>query len=160
MNTKEKNKKRINVIDILIVAALLAALICTGFVMIRGIGSFGERVIVSYTVAIDPIDSDFVSKVTLGDKLYDYNTGEHIGTVRTVSDGQAYKKSYSEGADPRGSAIEGMSVLYITMTTEASKTDTGYSVGNTLLGIGRTLEMRFPNLYCVGECVSIEIIEE
>ena len=158
MNTK--TKKRINIIDILIVVALLAALICSGFAIIRGIGSFGERVIVSYTVAIDPIDSDFVSKVALGDKLYDYKTSEHIGTVRTISDGQAYKKSYSEGADPRGSAIEGMSVLYVTMTTEASKTDTGYTVGNTLLGIGRTLELRFPNLYCVGECVSIEIIEE
>ena len=157
MNTK--NKKRINFVDFLIVAALLAALVCTGFVMIRGLGAFGERVVVSYTVAIDPIDSDFVSKVALEDKLYDYNTGEHIGTVRTVSDSQAYKKSYSEGADPRGSAIEGMSILYITMTTEAQKTDTGFTVGNTLLGIGRTLEMRFPNLYCVGECVSIEIIE-
>lgn len=158
MNTK--NKRILNIVDILIVIALLFALVCTGFVIIRGLGTFGERVIVSYTVAIDPIDSDFVSNVALGDKLYDYNTGEHIGTVRTVSDSQAYKKSYSDGADPRGSAIEGMSVLYITMTTEASKTDTGYSVGNTLLGIGRTLEMRFPNLYCVGECVSIEIIED
>ena len=157
MNTK--NKKRINAVDILIVAVLLCALICTGFIMIRGLGAFGERVIVSYTVAVDPIDSDFVSKVALGDKLYDYNTGEHIGTVRTVSDSQAYKKSYSEGADPRGSAVEGMSVLYITMTTEAQKTDIGYTVGNTLLGIGRTIEMRFPNLYCIGKCVSIEIIE-
>ncbi len=158
MNTK--NKKRINFVDILIVAALLCALVCTGFVMIRGLGAFGERVIVSYTVAVDPIDSDFVSKVALGDKLYDHSTGEHIGTVRTVSDSQAYKKSYSEGADPRGSAIEGMSVLYITLTAQATKTDTGYIIGNTVIGIGREIEMRFPNLYCIGECVRIERIEE
>jgi len=157
LNTK--NKKRINAVDIIILLAMLGAIICAGFVIIRGLGTFGEKVTVSYTVAIDPIDSDFVSKVAEGDGLYEYRTAEHIGTVRAVSDAQAYRKSYRDGADPRGSAIEGMSVLYVTLTAEATKTDTGYAVGNTVLGIGRQLEMRFPNLYCIGECVRIEVIE-
>ncbi len=158
MNTK--NKKKINIVDVIILTALVVAIICAGFTIVKGLGSFGERVSISYTVAVDPIDSDFVSKVSVGDGLYDFATADRIGTVSAVSDGQAYRKSYSEGSDPRGSAIEGMSVLYITLTAEATKTDTGYSIGNTLLGIGREIEMRFPGLYCIGECVRIERIEE
>ena len=158
MNTK--TKKKINVVDILILTALLAAIICAGFVIIRGMGTFGEKVTVSYTVAVDPIDSDFVSKVSVGNGLYEIETTDHIGTVSAVSDGQAYRKTGSNSADPRGSAIEGMSVLYITLTAQATKTDTGYIIGNTVIGIGREIEMRFPNLYCIGECVRVERIEE
>ena len=158
MNTK--SKKKINVVDILILTAVFAAIVCAGFVIIRGMGSFGERVTVSYTVAVDPIDSDFVSKVSVGDGLYETETSDRLGTVSAVSDGQAYRKSYSDGSDPRGNAIEGMSVLYITLTAKATKTDTGYIIGNSVIGIGRELEMRFPNLYCIGKCVRIERIEE
>ena len=160
MNLNTKTKKKINVVDILILIAILAAIVCAGFVIIRGMGTFGEKVNVSYTIAVDPIDSDFVSKVSVGDGLYEIETTDRIGTVSAVSDGQAYIKSYSDGADPRGNAIEGMSVLYITLTAKATKTDTGYIIGNSVIGIGRELEMRFPNLYCIGKCVRIERIEE
>ncbi|MBQ4066859.1 MAG: DUF4330 family protein [Clostridia bacterium] len=159
MNLNTKKKKSINFVDLIIIIALISALILAGTVIFRDVAG-GDRVTVSYTVKVEPIDTTFVSKAAEGNGVYDFETAEFIGTVSAVSDAQAYKRSYREDGTVKDSVIEGMSVLYITVEAEAIRRDNGYAIGSTLVGIGRELEIRLPNLYCSGECVRVEVIEE
>ena len=145
----QKVRRKINIIDILILIALLAALLVAGMGIARG-NKDGESVTVRYIIQVDSINNDYISKLAAKNSIYDHNTSSKIGTVTAVS----HSKAYYENSE---SPIEGYSVLYITAEAQAIKTDTGYAVGSTIINIGRKMELRFPNLYCQGKCVSIEI---
>lgn len=157
MNTKAK--KRINIVDIIILVALIVLSGAVIFGFVKGIGTSGERTSVRYIIEVEPIDSDFVSKVTEGNGVYDHTTSQRIGTVRAVSSAQAYYKSFDAKGSPTSSPMEGSSTLYITVEADAVRSDAGYSVGSTVLSIGRRLELRFPGLYVDGKCVSIEALD-
>ncbi|MBQ8914978.1 MAG: DUF4330 family protein [Clostridia bacterium] len=148
----ERQKRKFNILDIFLLAALVLAVAATVLGLIRGIGATGERVTLRYIVEVSPIDSDFTSKVAVGNGIYSPDGSQRLGTVTASSASPAY----FENSD---SLMEGSSVLYITAEADAVRTDTGYLVGDTLIGVGRELELRLPGLYCVGECVSIEIKE-
>lgn len=150
MNTKQR--KKINVIDIILLVTVLAALIIAGMGIARRVSSTGDRLTVRYIMEVNPIENDFISKVSAGNSVFDHTTSGRIGTVKAVSHAKAY---YENSESP----MEGYSMLYITAEAEAVKTDVGYTIGSTVVSIGRELEMRFPNLYCVGKCVSIEIVK-
>ena len=157
MNTKTKRK--LNIIDILIIAALIAAAVAAGFGVLQSIGAVGERVTVKYVMEISPIDNDLVSNVVEGHGVYNYEDSDLIGTVSAVASSQAYHIGTDSQGEQVSSPIEGYSTLHITVTCQAVKTDTGYAVGNTVIGIGKKLSLRLPDLYCEGKCVSIEIVE-
>lgn len=146
MNSKDRRK--INIIDVIILIALLSALLVAGMGIVRS-NSGGETVTVRYIIQVDRIGNDFISKIAAGNSVYDHTTSAKIGAVTAVS----HSKAYYENSE---SPIEGYSVLYITAEAQAVKTDTGYAVGSSLINVGRELELRFPNLYCQGKCVSIE----
>ncbi len=156
---KIETKRKISIVDVIIIIAMLASMLAVGIGVFKGIGTSGEKVTVKYVLEVDPIDSDFVSRVAEGNTILDHKTTQSIGKVSAVSNAQAY---YS-GIDSQGSVVsspmEGMSVLYITVTAQATKTDTGYTVGSSVINIGKEIEARLPNLYCIGNCVSIEIID-
>ena len=145
--------------DIIIIITLLALSGAVVLGLMKGLGTSGEKVTVRYIVEVDPIDSDLTSKVLKGNGVYDYSTVQRIGTVSAVSASQAYHKGYDSKGDTVSSPIEGSSVLYITVEAEAVRSETGYVIGNTVINIGRDLELRLPDLYAVGQCVSIEVLE-
>ena len=146
-----KERRKINVIDVIILIALLAALLVACMGIARG-GKSGESVTVRYIIEVDSINNDYISKIAAGNGIYNHSTSERIGSVTAAS----HSKAYYEGSE---SPIDGYSVLYITAEAQAVKTDTGYAVGSTVINIGREMELRFPSLYCRGKCVSIEIMK-
>lgn len=157
MNTKEK--KKLNIVDIVIALTLLALAVAVAIGLLRGISSTGERVTVKYVMEVSPIDQEFTSKVVEGQPVFNYSDSSNIGKISAV----AYSQAYHTGTDSQGSVvsspIEGKSTLHLTVTATATKADTGYAVDNTVIGIGKELELRLPNLYCIGKCVSLEIVE-
>jgi len=139
---------------------LLAGLAAAGFGIFRSLVTAGERVTLRYILEVDSIDSELVEMVQVNNGIYDYKTSHPIGTVRAVSPAPAYYEGTNSQGEIVSTAIDGKKVLYITAEAEAIKTGTGYAVGETIINVGRSLELRLPKLYCVGECVSIEVIKE
>ena len=156
---KIETKRKISVVDIIIIIALLASMLAVGIGVFKGIGTSGERVTVKYVLQVDPIDSDLVSRVAEGNSILDYKTSQSIGKVTAVSSAQAYYTGIDSQGASVSSPMEGKSVLYITVTAQAAKTSTGYTVGSSVINIGKEIEARLPDLYCIGSCVSIEVID-
>lgn len=156
---KIKANKKPNLVDIFILIALLAIVGAAVLGVVRGIRDGGEKVTLKYVIEVSPIDSAFAAKVAANDKVLEYKTGSPIGSVSAVSSSQAYHKGTDSQGAVVSSPMEGYSTLYITATAEAKRTDTGYSVGSTTIGVGRELTLRLKNLYCTGKCVSIEVVE-
>ena len=154
-----KTKRPINIIDIIIIIALLSIVGATAFGIISGLGDNSEKTTIRYVLKVDAIDSDLCSKVAVGDGVFSHETAQRIGTVTAVSTAQAYHS----GTDPQGnlvsSPLEGESILYVTVEASATRSKTGYTVGSATLNIGKTLDIRYPNLFCTSTCVSIENAE-
>lgn len=154
-----KTKRPINIIDIIITIALLSIIGATVFAFVSSLGSNNENVSVRYVLQADEISSDLASKVSVGDGVYDHSTAQRIGTVTAVSSSQAYHSGTDSQGSPVSSPLEGKSILYVTVEAEATASKTGYTVASTTLNIGKTFDVRFPNLFCTSTCVSIEIAE-
>ncbi len=155
VNTKQKAKISINLIDIITVIALIAGLAVAGLGIYHSLSTAGEQVRIRYVIESEPMDDSFTSKVNVGDGVYDFESSRQIGTVRSASAasaGQSSAEKVAEGAKK--------SILYITAETTAVRTSTGYAAGGTLINVGRELELRMPDLFCSGRCISIEIIKE
>ncbi|MBQ4066135.1 MAG: DUF4330 domain-containing protein [Clostridia bacterium] len=157
MNNKPKRK--INLIDVIIFISLTVALGAALFGLLKGIGSAANKVTVEYVLEISPIDSAFTSKVAEGNGIYDHASSQKLGTVSAVSASQAYHQSTDPQGSPVSSVMEGSSILYITATADAQKTSAGYLVGNCVLGIGKEIEIRLPDLYANARCISIKAVE-
>ncbi len=159
MNLNKKQKRKINIVDIVIIIFLAASLSVSLFGLLKSIGNATDRVSVEYVLEVAPIDSTFTSKVAEGDGVFDHATNQKLGTVSAVSASQAYHQGTDSQGSPVSSTMEGSSVLYITATADAQKTSSGYLVGNCVLGIGKDLEIRLPNLYANAKCISIKTVE-
>ena len=154
-----KTKRPINIIDIIIIIALLSIVGATVFAFIAGLGDSSEKATVRYVLKADSVNSELCSKVAVGDGVYDHSTSQRIGTVTAVSTAQAYYNGTDPQGSPVSSPVEGKSILYVTVEASATGSDMGYSVGTTTLSIGKSLDIRYPNLFCTATCVSIEIAE-
>ena len=131
----------------------------TALGIFNSIGAGGEKTTIRYVIEVSPIESSFTSKVADNDTVLDYETSQNIGKVSAVSASQAYHSGTDSQGSTVSSPMEGYSTLYITVTAQAVKTDTGYLVGNSVIGVGRELQLRLKNLYCSGKCVSIEVVK-
>ena len=154
-----KTKRPINIIDIIILIALLSIIGATVYGLVSGIGKGNDKTSVRYVLSVDSISSELCSKVAVGDGVYDHNTSQRIGTVTAVSTSQAYHKGTDPQGAPVSSPIEGKSILYVTVEASATKTKSGYVISSTTMNIGKTLDIRYPNLFCTSTCVSIENAE-
>ena len=155
----KKQKRKINLIDVVIIIAFSIALCASLFGIFKGIESATDKVQIEYVLEIVPIDSSFTSKVFEGDGIYDHETSQKVGTVSAVSASQAYYQGTDSQGLPVSSTMEGSSVLYVTATADAKKTSAGYLVNGCSVSIGRDLEVRFPGLYANAKCISIKTIE-
>lgn len=157
MNTKQK--KKLNIVDIIIALTLLALVTAAAIGLFRGLSTTGEKVTVKYVMEISPIDQEFTSKVVEGQAVFNYSDSSNIGKISAVATSQAYHTGTDSQGSVVSSPIEGKSTLHLTVTATATKVDTGYAVDNTVISIGKHLDLRLPNLYCTGKCVSLEIVE-
>ncbi len=156
---KTKLKKQINIVDIVILIALLVLACASVFKIVSNITSSGDEQNIRYVLKVEPISSSFNSNVSEGDGVFEHTSGSQIGTVNAVSTAQAYHKGNDLQGAQVSSPIEGQSIMYITVDAKGTKTNVGYSIEDTLMGIGRSFEIRLPNLYCTAECISLEIVE-
>lgn len=125
---RKKHMKKFNVIDIIIVVALIAA-ICAGF-LVAGGGESEDNAIKLITLEIPEKTEGFSENVVIGDKVTDKVEKNVLGVVTAVEVKPCEKNSYDR--DNGGivhTAIPMRENVYVTIETDA---DTEIEVGKSL----------------------------
>ena len=144
----DKNGKlfgKINIIDLLIILIVIAALILVATKMFTP-AEKGERVestkVTLTYVAVDALIGAGEA-INVGDPVYEDTTNIELGTVTSVQ----YEEAYQYQAGPDGEVIKVPVVgrEYVTVTTEveASVTDDGVFVNGRLYPVGATRTIHF-----------------
>lgn len=151
-NQKNTNKKpskfNFNVIDMLIVLIIVAAVFFVVYCIILGndltdIGAKSTEL--EYSVIIPRADIKFKDAVSAGDKVTDPETGKKLGTVKSVE----YSFSTEHVTDAEGNEKlytnpNKIDLLITISCTAKIKGDSCY-VGGILLAVGNYIDVHFTN---------------
>ena len=155
----EKKKRSFNVIDAVMIAAVVAAVAALAYGIISGLGIGRGYVRIKYVIEVPEIRSEFCQKAAVGDVVRSSDGSSALGEVAAVSSVPARHEGTDSDGNAVSSEIDGYSILYVTVEANAQKTDTGYVVGGETLSAGSSLFVRLPSLCFGGECVSVETVE-
>lgn len=157
----EKKKHRFNAVDliILLAVAVSAVLLVKTFVLDAKSDVQDKAVKLQYVIETDMISEDLADNVSVGDSVYDYETGRIIGTVTACDVRNATHVGMSSSGAQVVSDVVGYRSLYITVEGEASGGPSGYSVNSVPVSVGEDYALMLPQLYCTGSCISAEVTD-
>ncbi|MBQ8474559.1 MAG: DUF4330 family protein [Clostridia bacterium] len=153
------NKKRkLNIVD---VAVIIVIILAVGFFVYNSVSEMetsGSKAGMRFVIEVPVIRTEMTDKIEDGDPVYN-GEGKLIGTVQSV----AVSPAYHEGSDESGSVVysrmDGYSVLYVTVSSEALNTRYGYKIEDELYAVGKEYSLRTPDLYFEGSLVNIQKLE-
>ena len=154
----ETRKRKLNIIDFLILLALLAAA-CAVLFRVFGSAGGGEHQQIRYVLEVKELQTEFAAKVAAGDPVTVYAQDARIGTVVAASTAPVFFVGTDENGTPVQTEMENYSKLYITVEAEVTAEETGYRVDGYVLRTGETITVQLPGLYCEAECIRIEVLE-
>lgn len=155
---KNRQKIHINAVDItVIILMILAAVFAVHRYYPHSAGVETKQI--SYCLRTDGLSPSLWEKISVGDKVFNFDDGSQIGTVSDLSstppgDGTPPYDDYPSDSSPSEDG-DGQH-LYITVSASAEIGTGGFLVNGTSIGAGNTLKLRLPNLYCDAECISAE----
>jgi hypothetical protein len=156
------NKKKLyfNVIDVILIVAILASVAALIFFLRerRIVTDNGDKTAeIVYKIEVTAMREEFRNLVAVGDMVVDPVTVNSVGEVTDVS----YAPYLYVGTD-RTTGLQvtttypGKLIMTVTVKTVATVTDTGYEVGGRALTLGETMSFRVPDFAGSGICVAIE----
>ena len=154
----QEQKRRLNMIDFVLIIAIVAALAAIIFRVILQPGT-QDAVRIRYVLEISQIQTEFCSKVAPEDLVFYEDGAGDIGTVTATSTAPAYFKGTDREGNPVYTEMEDYSILYVTIEADALQSSAGYDVGGCTIHGGDTLTVQFPGLYCEAQCISINVLE-
>ncbi len=159
--TLEKKNHRFNIIDLLIILVVVVAavLLAKSFLLDMKGDSQGEKVNLQYVIETDMLSEDLADNVSVGDSVYDYESGKVIGTVTACDVRNATHVGMSDAGVQVVSDIVGYRSLYITVESSALSSPSGYFIDSLSVSVGREYKLMLPDLYCVGSCISAEVVD-
>lgn len=158
---EEKRGIRINIVDILITAAI-AGIIALGVLMLAN--AFGTDaaaktdVTVEYTIQFRGLKSEFANKVKSGDTVIDAQKRQGLGTVQSVK----YSPYILDVYDPETgemAAAEHPSYITLEITIRASGYISGemYYVNGIKMGVGAGLSIHTKNFAGTGYISAMQV---
>ncbi|MCI8610848.1 MAG: DUF4330 family protein [Clostridiales bacterium] len=154
----QERKRKPNIIDFVILLAVLAILAAVGYQVVIYPGG-QETVRIRYVLEVPQIQTEFCSKAAPENPVFSYNDKREIGIVTATSTAPAYFKGTDKEGNPIYTEMEDFNILYVTIEADAVQTDTGYIVGGHSIQAGMSLAVQFPELYCEAQCISVNVIE-
>ncbi len=154
----QEKKRKPNIIDFVILLAVLAVLAAVGYRVVIYPGG-QENVRIRYVLEVPQIQTEFCSKAIPESPVFAYNDKREIGIVSAISTAPTYFKGTDKEGNPIYTEMEDHSMLYVTIEADAVQTDTGYIVGGHSIQSGMSLAVQFPELYCEAQCISVNVIE-
>lgn len=137
---EQKRRIHINAVDIAVIILMVLAVVFAVYRYYpRSDGT--EMRHISYYLRAGELSPSMQEKISVGDKVFNFDDGSQIGIVSGLSN-----------VPPGGGAADGQS-FYITVSADAQKGNDGYVVSSTNISVGNKLKLRLPNLYCDAECI-------
>lgn len=144
-----KKRKGLNIIDVIILLMLAAALFSVGYFFLNRGGMFTKyKYDVEYTIRIENLDASLADGIVKGDTICDKYTALSIGTVENVSVEARYVRDGGEDTVR----------MKITVRTRAEEHDGLLSVNGVTIAKGQNVYFRTPNLEYLGQCVEVSIL--
>lgn len=156
----EKKKRSFNIIDAVMIVAVVALTAALVYGVVSGLGVGNDYVRIKYVLEVSEIRSEFCQKAAEGDAVRNADGGEQIGKVAAVSSVPAQHTGTDSSGAPVLSDIDGYSTLYVTVEAQAKQGNTGYTVGGTLINTGKSVDVRLPSLCFEAKCISVEVIKD
>lgn len=158
----EKKKIRFNIIDVLIIVLVLAAMGVIGYVLLAERGDVvpqNEKVKINYVLMVTEMRAIYAENVKVGDEVYDQESNKYIGKVIQVST-TASKRT---GTDRKTgeqviSELENRRDLYITVEAEADHVDNSYVVSGLTVVAGAVVNFISPALAQPANIISVETV--
>ncbi len=157
-----KPKTRFNLMDALILLAILAVIALLLYVFIFSetnpvTGANAESYSLTYVVEATKIDEEFSDMIKVGDSVIDSAKKMQIGTVTAVE----IQPYLHMGTDMHEDAlvlnpVDGYVNLYITVQADASLNGVSYSINGYDMYVGAKIHLSFDNMVCTGYCISMD----
>lgn len=154
----QERKRKPNIIDFVILLAILTVLSAVGYRIFMHPGS-QDAVRIRYVLEVPQIQTEFCSKVAAQDTVYVFQGVADIGVVTAASTAPAHFKGTDREGNPVYTEMEGYSILYVTVEAEAVQSDAGFEINGHIIRVGEMQAVQFPQLYCEAECISVEVLE-
>lgn len=159
-----KNKKRINIIDIIFILLLVGVIVygITGISDVKQAVRGADATKVVYTVEIQNQDPEILNYMKNGDRVFEDESMKRMGTVTNISE-TSYKMFTENKIDNiiTQQEVPDKITVYVDITTEgAVSSDNVVSVDSVNLLVGKTLDLNIGNSYVEGVIVDIHDVNE
>lgn len=160
-----KRKWRFNLVDALILLALVAAVLVLLYVFVWSEKSSfrsiqGNKVKVTYVVEINGLDEDYKDTIKVGATVTDSSKKMAIGTVASVeTQDYVYLGTNILNDTLVLNTVNDLITQYVTVEAEATLADNQYSIEGYPIYVGALVYMMFPEMVCSGYCISLDVAE-
>lgn len=161
----EKNKIKFNIADVLIILVLVCIAVVFSY-FAAGKWETGKAensdVAVRYTLSVQGADEKFLNKIAVGDEVWDVRKGGTMGTVVEVKEVVPHE-SITENKDKGTFVLAEVPEKYsyeFTVESPCSMSETGCSINDTKIVVGKKITLRTENLAVDGTVYGVDIIKQ
>lgn len=159
-----KRKLRVNAMDIVILAVILAAVALLLYVFVWSDGqdtAETEYVDLVYVLEVTNLDGQYQNAIQAGQPVLDAVKRGSMGMVQSTPLVVPMKKAEfdNESGQEVYNEVPGKYRMQITIEAKAAVSEREYTVGNQAIYVGEQLSLLFPGMKCDGYCVDLRIAE-
>lgn len=159
MQNSAKTKFKFNFFDVMVISIMILFAISAVYINVMSekqaaaIGTDGFE----YLLKADKMDNDFISLLTIGDTLYEFESGIPIGVVCDISVGDCIELC-GEGESAEYKSVEGYSSVRITLGCNGTIYKDENGIENILMNgyitrVGSDIKARNTSLVFDAECL-------
>ena len=157
----EKRKHGFNIIDVVVILLILAAVALTVRHFVKDTGPDGTAKITFVVQTLEssvedmiPEESErFTGGVKVGDAVFDADTGVRIGTVTDCDSRPAQFTAVAKSGVEVKTPVDGFRTLTVTCEAEGKTDGDSFTVGGVPISSGKIYTLTFPDLWCRAECI-------
>ncbi len=158
-NSPAKSKRKFNIIDLLIILAVLVCILFAANVIVNDLLVSGNQKI-EYVIKISDAEPNAKYSFNIGDKVFAGKSNTHIGSISNISaeNAGATTFDYNSGRFTKTS-ISGKYDVYITVSAICSLRDNIYQIGDIQIISNTNPEFNFPFSYENAEIIQVNQIQ-
>ncbi len=159
---KNDRRVRFGLADVIIILLVLSAVAGAVWFFVAGpLFDRGDDVRVTYEIRLTNLRSEMTSHIKVGDKVFDGVYGEAVGTVEDVRFEQYTEQVLDKNTGTPVNAVKaGYYNIYLKINTTAKHKDNTYSVADTDIRVGESMNVRLPDFCGTGYCTAFSVVEE
>ncbi len=160
-----KQKTKFNIMDALILLAVLAIIALLLYVFVFSENSAlknagADTYTLTYVVEVTEISDEFSDLISAGDRVIDSAKKMHIGTVTAVEvQPYLYMGTDTHAGNLVLNPVDGYVNMYITIQADAVLNGATYSIDGYDIYIGEKMHLAFPDMVCTGHCIALDAVQ-